>query len=65
MTAPHRDLRLLQQQAAEIDAQLAAGRHTAHSADQLITATVTGQESSSTCVSTTVPCTALTSRSSG
>ncbi|MGW5742090.1 YbaB/EbfC family nucleoid-associated protein [Amycolatopsis sp. NPDC003861] len=44
MTAPHRDLRLLQQQAAELDAQLAAGRHTARSADQLITATVTGQE---------------------
>ncbi|WP_284740287.1 YbaB/EbfC family nucleoid-associated protein [Amycolatopsis sp. RTGN1] len=44
MTAPHRDLRLMQQQAGELDAQLAATRHTARSADQLITATVTGQE---------------------
>jgi DNA-binding protein YbaB len=44
MTAPHRDLRLLQQQAGELDAQLATTRHTARSADQLITATVTGQE---------------------
>ncbi|MEV6644364.1 YbaB/EbfC family nucleoid-associated protein [Amycolatopsis sp. NPDC051371] len=44
MTAPHRDLRQMQQQAGELDAQLAATRHTARSADQLITATVTGQE---------------------
>jgi DNA-binding protein YbaB len=44
MTAPHRDLRQLQQQAAELDAQLAATRHTARSADHLVTATVTGQE---------------------
>ncbi|GLY42980.1 hypothetical protein Amsp01_090030 [Amycolatopsis sp. NBRC 101858] len=34
----------MQQQAGELDAQLAATRHTARSADQLITATVTGQE---------------------
>jgi DNA-binding protein YbaB len=44
MTAPHRDLRLMQQQADELDSRLAATRHTARSADQLITATVTGQE---------------------
>lgn len=44
MTAPHRDLRQLQQQAAELDAQLASTRHTARSADHLVTATVTGQE---------------------
>src|SRR4051794_5770106 len=44
MTAPHRDLRQLQQQAAELDAQLAATRHTARSSDQLVTVTVTGQE---------------------
>ncbi|MEV6873914.1 YbaB/EbfC family nucleoid-associated protein [Amycolatopsis sp. NPDC051128] len=43
MTAPHRDLRLLQQQAGELDARLAAARHTAKSADQLVTAVVTGQ----------------------
>lgn len=44
MTAPHRDLRQLQHQAAELDAQLAATRHTARSGDHLVTATVTGQE---------------------
>jgi DNA-binding protein YbaB len=44
MTAPRRDLRLMQQQAGELDTQLATTRHTAHSADQLVTATVTGQE---------------------
>jgi DNA-binding protein YbaB len=44
MTAPHRDLRLVQQQAGELDTQLAATRHTAHSGDHLVTVTVTGQE---------------------
>lgn len=44
MTAPHRDLRQMQQDAAELDARLAATRHTARSADHLVTATVTGQE---------------------
>jgi len=43
MTAPHRDLRLLRQQADELDARLAVARHTARSADQLVTAVVTGQ----------------------
>ncbi|MEV4603488.1 YbaB/EbfC family nucleoid-associated protein [Amycolatopsis sp. NPDC049253] len=43
MTAPGRDLRLMQQQAGELDAQLAAARHTARSADQLVSAIVTGQ----------------------
>jgi DNA-binding protein YbaB len=43
MTAPHRDLRLMQQQAGELDTRLAAARHTARSADQLVTAVVTGQ----------------------
>lgn len=43
MTAPHRDLRLLQQQADELDARLAIARHTARSADQLVTAVVSGQ----------------------
>jgi DNA-binding protein YbaB len=43
MTAPHRDLRLMQRQAGELDARLAAARHTARSADQLVTAVVTGQ----------------------
>lgn len=33
----------MQQQAGELDAQLAAARHTAHSGDQLVTAVVTGQ----------------------
>ncbi|MFJ9778766.1 YbaB/EbfC family nucleoid-associated protein [Amycolatopsis sp. NPDC101161] len=44
MTAQHRDLRQLQHQAAELDARLAATRHTARSSDQLVTVTVTGQE---------------------
>ncbi|MEW2505955.1 YbaB/EbfC family nucleoid-associated protein [Amycolatopsis sp. NPDC047767] len=43
MTAPGRDLRLMQQQAGELDAQLAAARHTARSADPLVSAIVTGQ----------------------
>ncbi|WP_043780092.1 YbaB/EbfC family nucleoid-associated protein [Amycolatopsis rifamycinica] len=43
MTAPRRDVRLLQQQAGELDAQLAAARHTAGSGDRLVTAVVTGQ----------------------
>ncbi|WP_284747363.1 YbaB/EbfC family nucleoid-associated protein [Amycolatopsis sp. RTGN1] len=43
MTAPHRDLRLMQRQAGELDARLAVARHTAYSADQLVTAVVTGQ----------------------
>ncbi|HEY3464631.1 MAG TPA: YbaB/EbfC family nucleoid-associated protein [Amycolatopsis sp.] len=43
MTAPHRDLRQLQRQAGELDVRLAAARHTATSADQLVTAVVTGQ----------------------
>lgn len=43
MTAPHHDLRLMQQQAAELDARLAAARHTARSAEQPVTAVVTGQ----------------------
>jgi DNA-binding protein YbaB len=43
MTAPHRDLRFLQQQAGELDARLAAARHTAKSADQMVTTVVTGQ----------------------
>ncbi|WIX76959.1 YbaB/EbfC family nucleoid-associated protein [Amycolatopsis carbonis] len=43
MTAPRRDLRLMQQQAGELDAQLAAARHAARSADQLVNAIVTGQ----------------------
>ena len=43
MTAPGRDLRLMQHQAAELDARLSAARHTARSADQLVTAVVTGQ----------------------
>jgi DNA-binding protein YbaB len=44
MTAPHRDLRLIQRQAGELDTQLAATRHTARSGDHLVTVTVTGQE---------------------
>ncbi|MEV4146268.1 YbaB/EbfC family nucleoid-associated protein [Amycolatopsis sp. NPDC049691] len=44
MSAPHRDLRLMQEQAGELDARLAATRHTARSGDQLVKATVTGQE---------------------
>jgi DNA-binding protein YbaB len=43
MTAPQRDLRLWQQQAGELDARLASARHSARSADQLVTAVVTGQ----------------------
>lgn len=43
MTAPRRDLRLMQQQASELDARLAATRYTARSADQLVTAVATGQ----------------------
>ncbi|KDN22091.1 YbaB/EbfC family nucleoid-associated protein [Amycolatopsis rifamycinica] len=44
MTARHRDLRQMQQQAGELDARLAATRHSARSGDQLVTAIVTGQE---------------------
>ncbi|WIX77080.1 transposase [Amycolatopsis carbonis] len=36
MTAPRRDLRLMQQQAGEVDGRLAAPRRTARSADQLV-----------------------------
>ncbi|MET7990784.1 YbaB/EbfC family nucleoid-associated protein [Amycolatopsis sp. NPDC005232] len=43
MTAPRPDLRLMQRQAGELDAQLSAVRHTARSADQLVSAMVTGQ----------------------
>ncbi|NBH09748.1 YbaB/EbfC family nucleoid-associated protein [Amycolatopsis sp. SID8362] len=43
MTAPHRDLGLLQRQAAELDGRLAAARHTGKSSDQLVTAVVSGQ----------------------
>jgi DNA-binding protein YbaB len=46
MTAPRRpigDLGQLQQQAGELDARLAAARHTARAADGLVTAVVTGQ----------------------
>jgi DNA-binding protein YbaB len=46
MTAPRRpigDLRQLQHQAGELDARLAAARHTALTADGLVTAVVTGQ----------------------
>ncbi|MGW4057780.1 YbaB/EbfC family nucleoid-associated protein [Amycolatopsis sp. NPDC004747] len=43
MTAPRRDARLMQQQAGELDARLAAARHTAGSGDRLVTAVVTGQ----------------------
>ncbi|MCR6481236.1 YbaB/EbfC family nucleoid-associated protein [Amycolatopsis sp. OK19-0408] len=39
----HHDLGKLRQQAGELDARLAAARHTAKSADQLVTAVVTGQ----------------------
>src|SRR5690349_18733822 len=43
MTAPQRDLRLMRQHAGELDARLAAARHAGRSADQLVTAVVTGQ----------------------
>ncbi|MFF1612211.1 YbaB/EbfC family nucleoid-associated protein [Amycolatopsis sp. NPDC058278] len=43
MIAPRRNLRLMQQQAGELDARLAAARHTARSGDRLVTAVVTGQ----------------------
>ncbi|RSD19719.1 YbaB/EbfC family nucleoid-associated protein [Amycolatopsis eburnea] len=43
MSGPRRDLRVLQREAGELDARLAAARHTARSADQLVTAVVTGQ----------------------
>ncbi|MGV9365562.1 YbaB/EbfC family nucleoid-associated protein [Amycolatopsis sp. NPDC003731] len=43
MTAPRRDVRLMQQQASELDARLAVARHTAGSGDRLVTAVVTGQ----------------------
>lgn len=46
MTAPRRpigDLRQLQHQAGELDARLASARHTARTADGLVTAVVTGQ----------------------
>ena len=46
MTAPRRpigDLGQLQQRAGELDARLAAARHTARTADGLVTAVVTGQ----------------------
>ncbi|WP_072481394.1 YbaB/EbfC family nucleoid-associated protein [Amycolatopsis australiensis] len=43
MNALGRDLRLVQQQAGELDARLAAARHTGRPTDQLVTAVVTGQ----------------------
>jgi DNA-binding protein YbaB len=43
VTAPQRDLWLMQQEAGELDARLAAARHSGSSADQLVTAVVTGQ----------------------
>ncbi|WP_410598044.1 YbaB/EbfC family nucleoid-associated protein [Amycolatopsis sp. lyj-23] len=43
MTAPRRDVRLMQQQASELDARLGAARHAAGSGDRLVTAVVTGQ----------------------
>ncbi|HET6703896.1 YbaB/EbfC family nucleoid-associated protein [Amycolatopsis sp.] len=43
MTAPGRDVRLMQQQAGELDARLAAARHAARSGDRLVTVVVTGQ----------------------
>lgn len=43
VTAPGRDVRLMQLQAGELDARLAVARHTAGSGDRLVTAVVTGQ----------------------
>ncbi|WP_158263076.1 YbaB/EbfC family nucleoid-associated protein [Amycolatopsis sp. CA-128772] len=43
MTAPRRDVQLMQQQAGELDARLAVARHAAGSGDRMVTAVVTGQ----------------------